>query len=533
MSDTLHLQLPYLAASQAQKHVTHNEALTLLDGLVQAAVKSRVLATPPVSPMDGDRYLVAPAPTGAWAGQAGKFALRMDGAWRFLAPVEGWSLWVDDENAAYSFDGASWVAAGTPTELQNLTLLGVNATADATNKLVVASATTLFNHAGNGHQIKLNKNAATDTASLLYQSGFSGRAEIGTTGDDNFHVKVSADGTTFHEALVIAANSGVVTAKKPLHLEPQAGDPAVPVDGQLWYNATSNSFRKRQNGSSSDLAAASVSWGAISGSLAAQTDLQAALNGKAALSHAHALSTLTDVGVTTPSAGQVLKYNGTLWTNQADATGGGGFADGDYGDIAVSGGATVFTINSNVVTYGKIQDVSASGRVLGRKTAGAGDIEELTGDDVRALLEGTAVLAADNAVSTTAMANVPGMAFAALANATYWVELLGTFQTAATTTGIALALDIPSGGVTGKVLVSISSTALVAVQQTTDDAVLAPSTGVAVANTDYPLFGRFIVRIGATGGTVQLRQRSEVAGSNTLLRATAGGGTAMIWKRIV
>lgn len=38
MSVTQRLQLPYIAASQAQKHVTHNEALVLLDALVQLAV---------------------------------------------------------------------------------------------------------------------------------------------------------------------------------------------------------------------------------------------------------------------------------------------------------------------------------------------------------------------------------------------------------------------------------------------------------------------------------------------------------------
>jgi hypothetical protein len=36
MSDaTTHLLLPYVLAAQAQKHITHNEALRILDGLVQ------------------------------------------------------------------------------------------------------------------------------------------------------------------------------------------------------------------------------------------------------------------------------------------------------------------------------------------------------------------------------------------------------------------------------------------------------------------------------------------------------------------
>ena len=52
MSDdaTPRLGLPYLAAAQAQKHVTMNEALSLLDGLVSTSAVSRSLAAQPASP---------------------------------------------------------------------------------------------------------------------------------------------------------------------------------------------------------------------------------------------------------------------------------------------------------------------------------------------------------------------------------------------------------------------------------------------------------------------------------------------------
>ena len=100
--------------------------------------------------------------------------------------------------------------------MQNLTQLGIGATADATNRLSLNSPASLFNHAGNGHQIKLNKNAAADTASLLYQTNFSGRAEIGTTGDDGLHIKVSANGSTWTEALFIEAATGDTTVPRPL-----------------------------------------------------------------------------------------------------------------------------------------------------------------------------------------------------------------------------------------------------------------------------------------------------------------------------
>ena len=70
MSDaTTHLLLPYILAAQAQKHVTHNEALRLLDGLVQLSVLDRDLTAPPGSPADGDRYIGGlGAATATWAG---------------------------------------------------------------------------------------------------------------------------------------------------------------------------------------------------------------------------------------------------------------------------------------------------------------------------------------------------------------------------------------------------------------------------------------------------------------------------------
>ena len=83
MPNTVSLGLPLLVAEQAQKHVTHNEALRALDALVQLSVKDRDLASPPDLPADGDRYIVASSPTGVWAGHAADIAVWQDGAWDF------------------------------------------------------------------------------------------------------------------------------------------------------------------------------------------------------------------------------------------------------------------------------------------------------------------------------------------------------------------------------------------------------------------------------------------------------------------
>ena len=69
MSDqSSRLGLSFLAAAQAQKHVTVNESLLRLDALVQLAAKSASTAAEPASPVDGDIYILPSGKTGAaWA----------------------------------------------------------------------------------------------------------------------------------------------------------------------------------------------------------------------------------------------------------------------------------------------------------------------------------------------------------------------------------------------------------------------------------------------------------------------------------
>ena len=210
MTATPHLALPLIAAGQAQKHVTHNEALYALDALLHCAVKDKDLASPPASPLEGDRYIVAASPTGAWAGKAGHIAAWQDGLWRFHAPKAGWLAFVVDEPQLYYFDGSVWEpGVGAITNLQNLALLGIGTTADATNPFstrinnVLHAARTVA-EGGNGDiKVKLSKESAAKTASCLFQTNFSGRAEFGLTGDDSFHVKTSADGASWVDALVL------------------------------------------------------------------------------------------------------------------------------------------------------------------------------------------------------------------------------------------------------------------------------------------------------------------------------------------
>ncbi|ADE83936.1 DUF2793 domain-containing protein [Rhodobacter capsulatus] len=203
------LGLPLILPSQAQKHVTHNEALSLLDAIVQLAVLDRVRTAPPASPQTGDRHIVAPGGAAAWTGQDGAVALWTGSGWLFAQPQPGWTARDLSDGALLIFDGSLWGPA--PVATDNLPGLGINTTHDTTNRLAVQAAATLLSHAGAGHQLKINKALPTDTASLLFQTSWSGRAEMGTTGSDSFAIKVSADGTAWKTAFSFAGATGLAS----------------------------------------------------------------------------------------------------------------------------------------------------------------------------------------------------------------------------------------------------------------------------------------------------------------------------------
>jgi hypothetical protein len=134
MSDTsTHLGLPYLLAAQAQKHVTYNEALRLLDAMVQLSVLDRTRTTPPVSPTDGDRHLVASGATGLWAGWDLNVAFWVDGVWLRLVPRPGWLVWIAAEQVFVVWNGSAWDPVGVPQDVSDAIFSLVN-DADPTKK---------------------------------------------------------------------------------------------------------------------------------------------------------------------------------------------------------------------------------------------------------------------------------------------------------------------------------------------------------------------------------------------------------------
>ncbi|WP_205481019.1 DUF2793 domain-containing protein [Sphingomonas arenae] len=89
MDETNRLALPFILPGQAQKELFHNEALQILDTIVQPVVKGGPANDPPSDPALGATYIVGPSPTGAWADHPGAVAAWSDGGWRFVEPFEG------------------------------------------------------------------------------------------------------------------------------------------------------------------------------------------------------------------------------------------------------------------------------------------------------------------------------------------------------------------------------------------------------------------------------------------------------------
>lgn len=206
------LKLPYMAAAQAQKHVTHNEALELLDAIVQLTVKAFDATTPPLLANEGDVWAIGSGAVNEWAGHDGELSVSSNGTWLFIEPRTGWRA--ANESDLRIYDGGAWIKPALP-ELQNLPGVGVGTSYDAGNPLSVSGAATLLSHEGSGHQLKINKAATVDTASMLFQTGWSGRAEFGTVGSDDFAMKVSPDGTAWFTALTLAGTSGRVRFGQP------------------------------------------------------------------------------------------------------------------------------------------------------------------------------------------------------------------------------------------------------------------------------------------------------------------------------
>jgi hypothetical protein len=141
----------------------------LIDALIMGAVADKDLDTPPVSPADGDMYIVAATATGDWTGHEKDLAYWDDtaAAWFFYTPLEGFSVRVNDENLTYVYDGSAWgpfAPGGAPTGAAGGSLGGTYPNPGIASSVALPGNPTTTTQSPGDNSTKISTTAYADAA---------------------------------------------------------------------------------------------------------------------------------------------------------------------------------------------------------------------------------------------------------------------------------------------------------------------------------------------------------------------------------
>jgi hypothetical protein len=198
---TPRLSLPFVAAGQAQKHITVNEALGKLDGLVQLAVQSRTTAAQPASPADGAMHILPSGATGAVVVRQGRRPagpLHADGVWETLTPSAGWLAWIIDEGLALIHDGENW----TPLSSTFKNLTAARSPFFANTRFEILE-----------QEVTLSGASVATTVAIPSRAivlGVSTRTSVAITGATSYSCGVAGDAGKFGSSLGVAKNASNV-----------------------------------------------------------------------------------------------------------------------------------------------------------------------------------------------------------------------------------------------------------------------------------------------------------------------------------
>ncbi len=225
MSDlTPILGLPYLYSSQGTKQTYLNliTSLETIDTLTMLSVESAGLNSAPTNQNAQFCYIIGSNPVGTWANKAHQIARFINNGWTYYIPKAGFIAFDKEIGSFIVFDGSQWVNLPLSVQsFQNIGGIGISSNYDNTNPLSAKLNNALFSakyesESGNGDvRIKLNKESSTKTASFLFQNNWSGRAEIGLCGGNNFSIKTSNNGTDWQTSIEIDNSTNKIKLRKP------------------------------------------------------------------------------------------------------------------------------------------------------------------------------------------------------------------------------------------------------------------------------------------------------------------------------
>ena len=122
--ETSRHKLPLLAVGQAQKEYTHNEALLLVDNLLNLSIVSIVDRPEDIEPeaieqnMDGESsaWLISDAPSGTWSQRANQIVISTANGFRYIEPVENMRIYNAQYGCLMIYKDMSWFIAPTHAE---------------------------------------------------------------------------------------------------------------------------------------------------------------------------------------------------------------------------------------------------------------------------------------------------------------------------------------------------------------------------------------------------------------------------------
>lgn len=271
MSSSANNSIPFVPENTIDPAAGLNESINTIDALLQLAVLSVNDNAPPATPAEGDRHIVGPAPTGAWAGKAGKVARFLDGFWSFYTARLALNL---ASGILYTRTGATWSAIQAESSIE------VNGT--AASALAFEGAGVTVTHNGDG------------TVTITIPGGGGGGGMTNPMTAPNQMIIGGTAGAPL--ALAAPATAGFVLTYLAGSIQWAAGllNPMTAkgdliMGGDLGVAtrlaAGTNGYVLTMVGGVPVWAAASggggaATWGTIGGSIADQPDLMGALNGK-------------------------------------------------------------------------------------------------------------------------------------------------------------------------------------------------------------------------------------------------------------